>query len=151
MRNALIGTMIAACLLVYATPHLGAAMMGVDVKKELQTAYFHASELAQKGDAVAAAKLHVQHVINCLEGPTGANYKQAVGYPCQGQGNGIVPDLKAAAAANTPGAGAALKEATLAWTLAVQALAKNDVNEVQPWAKVVGQHLKAAMDVLGSY
>lgn len=150
MRSAMICTLIAACVLVYATPHSGAAMMGGDVKKELQTAFFHASELAQKGNAVAASKLHVQHVINCLEGPAGANYKQEAGYPCQGQGNGIIPDLKQAVAAKMPGADAALKEANLAWTLATQAVTKNDVNEVQPWAKVVSQHLKAAMDALGT-
>ena len=149
MRRALICTLIAASLLVYATPHLSAAMMGGDVKKELQTAFFHASELAQKGNAVAAAKLHVQHVINCLEGPNGANFKQAAGYPCEGMGNGIIPDLKVAAG-KVPGADKALKEANLAWTLAVQAIAKNDVNEVQPWAKVVSNHLKAALDSLGS-
>lgn len=150
MRSAMICTLIAACLLVYATPHLGAAMMGGDVKKELQTAFFHASELAQKGNAVAAAKLHVQHVINCLEGTAGANYKQEAGYPCQGQGNGIIPDLKSAAG-KMPGADKALKEAMTAWTLAVQAVGKNDVNEVQPWAKVVAAHLKAALDNLESY
>src|SRR5215467_14154352 len=120
MRAGLIGsvcTLIAACMLVYATPHLGAAMMGGDVKKELQTAFYHAGELAQKGNAVAASKLHVQHVINCLEGTAGANYKQEAGYPCQGQGNGIIPDLKGAAG-KMPGADKALKEATTAWTLA---------------------------------
>ncbi len=151
MRGAVICTLIAACMLMYATPHLSAAMMGGDVKKELQTAYYHASELAQKGNAVATSKLHVQHVINCLEGTAGSNYKQEAGYPCQGQGNGILPDLKAASSAKMPGADKALKEATLAWTLAVQAVAKNDVNEVQPWAKVVAEHLKAAMDDLEAY
>ena len=150
MRSVMICTVIAACVLVYATPHSGAAIMGGDVKKELQTGFYHASELAQKGNAVAASKLHVQHVINCLEGPAGANFKQEAGFPCQGQGNGIIPDLKEAVASKMPGADAALKEATLADTLAVQAITKNDVNEVQPWAKVVSQHLKAALDALGS-
>lgn len=150
MRTAMTWTLIAACVLVYATPHSGAAMMGGDVKKELQTAFYHAGELAQKGNAVAASKLHVQHVINCLEGPAGPNFKQEAGYPCQGQGNGIIPDLKEAVASKMPGAEAALKEANLAETLAVQAATKNDVNEVQPWAKVVSQHLKAALDALGS-
>jgi hypothetical protein len=146
----MICTLIAACLMVYATPHLGAAMMGGDVKKELQTAMFHAGELAQKANAVAGAKLHVQHVINCLEGTAGADYKQEAGYPCQGQGNGIIPDLKAAAG-KMPGADKALKEASTAQTLALQAVAKNDVNEVQPWAKVVAAHLKTALDDLESY
>ena len=51
---------------------------------------------------------------------------------------------------NWPGAAKALKEASLALDLAVQALAKTDVNEVQPWAKVVADHLKAATAALGS-
>jgi len=146
----MICTLITACVLVYATPHLSAAMMGGDVRKELQTAVYHAGELAQRGNAVAGSKLHLQHVINCLEGPSGANYRQAAGYPCDGQGGGIIPDLKEAAASKMPGADKALKEANLAWMLAVQAVAKTDVNEVQPWAKVVAQHLKAALDALGS-
>ena len=150
MRAIMVAILMAALGLVYAVPRTGAAMMGGDVKKELQTAIFHSSELAQRGNAVAAAKLHVQHVINCLEGPNGANFKTEAGYPCQGMGNGIVPDLKDAVAAKVPGAEAALKQANLAWTIAVQAEAKSDVNEVQPWAKVVADHLKAALDALGS-
>ena len=150
MRAVMAAILMAALGLLYAVPHTGAAMMGGDVKKELQTAIFHSSELAQRGNAVAAAKLHVQHVINCLEGPTGANFKTEAGFPCQGMGNGIVPDLKDAVAAKVPGAEEALKQANLAWTLAVQAEAKNDVNEVQPWAKVVSDHLKAALSALGS-
>lgn len=35
-------------------------------------------------------------MVNCLEGPRGRNYDQAPGNPCQGQGNGIMPDIRAA-------------------------------------------------------
>ena len=150
MRGLIACFIVMASVLVYTVPRTGAAMMAPDVKKELQTAFFHSSELAQRGNAVTAAKLHLQHVINCLEGPAGANYKAAAGFPCQDQGNGIIPDLKDAVAKHTPGADQALKEANLAWTVAVQGIAKNDVNEVQPWAKVVANHLKAALAALGS-
>jgi len=140
----------AAALLAYAVPPAGAAMMmGGDVKKELQTAMFHASELAQRGNVVATSQLHVQHVINCLEGPNGADFKAAAGYPCQGMGNGAIPDLKDAVAAKKSGADAALKEANLALTLALQAMGKTTVTEVQPWAKVCAQHLKAALEAMG--
>ncbi len=142
---------IATALVAYAVPPAGAAMMGGDVKKELATAAFHALELAQRGNVLASAQLHVQHVINCLEGPNGADFKAAAGYPCQGQGNGAIPDLKDAVAAKTSGADAALKEANLALTLALQAEGKTTVTEVQPWAKVCGQHLQAAIAALGSY
>jgi hypothetical protein len=151
MRGIVAGVLVITCGLVYSVPWTGAAMMmSGDVKKELQTAIFHASELAQRGNSVAASKLHLQHVVNCLVGETGSNFKMDAGYPCQGQGSGIIPDLKGAAAMNWPGAAKALKEATLSLDLAVQALAKNDVNEVQPWAKVVADHLKAALAALGS-
>ncbi len=151
MRAIMACVLMTALVLVYAAPHAGAAMMmGGDVKKELQTAFFHASELAQRGNVVATSKLHLQHVINCLEGPTGANYKQAAGFPCEGQGHGIIPDLKDAVAAKVPGADEALKQANLAWNVAIQGIAKNDINEVQPWAKVVSNYLKAALQALGS-
>ncbi len=151
MRGLMACVIAIAFLLAYAVPPTGAAMMmGGDVKKELQTAIYHAGELAQRGNVVATSQLHVQHVINCLEGPNGANFKAAAGYPCQGMGHGAVPDLKDAVAAKVPGADEALKQANLAWTLAVQAMGKTTVTEVQPWAKVCGQHLKAALDALGS-
>lgn len=149
MRIIATGLITIACMLVYAVPPSGAATMGGDVKKELQTAIFHASELAQRGTAVATSKLHVQHVINCLEGPGGANYKADAGYPCQGMGQGIIPDLKAQVAAKVQGADQALQQATIAWNLAVQGLTKETVNEVQPWAKVVADHLKSALGALG--
>ncbi len=145
MRSIVAGIIAIACVVVYAMPWTGAAMMGVDIKKELQTAIFHSSELAQRGTSVAGAKLHLQHVINCLEGPNGANFKADVGYPCEGMGHGIIPDLKDAVAAKMPGADEALKQATLAWNLATQGIAKNDVNEAQPWAKVVSNYLNASL------
>jgi len=150
MRGFTVSVIITAFVLAYAVPPTGAAMMAADLKKELQTAMYHASELAQRGDSVATSKLHVQHVINCLEGPTGANFNAAAGYPCQGQGNGAIPDLKDAVAAKAAGADEALKQANLAETLALQAMAKTTVTEVQPWAKVVAEHLQAALNALGS-
>ena len=149
MRAIAAGVIVTACMLVYAVPPSGAAMTVGDVKKELQTAIFHASELAQRGTAVATSKLHLQHVINCLEGSTGANFKAAAGNPCEGQGPGIIPDLKAQVAAKVQGADQALQQATISWNLAVQGIAKETVNEVQPWAKVVADHLKAALSALG--
>lgn len=128
------------------------AMMGMDmvgsIKMQLKTATFHAGELAQKG-AIAATKLHMQHTINCLEGPMGPHFVQAAGYPCQGQGHGILPDLKAAAAANVPGAKAAWDDANIALNLAMQAQGMSDITEAQPWAKVVAEYLGKASSDLG--
>jgi hypothetical protein len=127
------------------TPAQGAAAA---VKTQLQTSIFHAGELAQRGTVVAASKTHVQHVINCLEGPSGSNFVAAVGAPCQGQGNGIIPDLRAAQAAGVRGADRAMTFVQAAHMLLLQARQSEDVNLVQPYALVVANQLKLAMAAL---
>jgi len=132
-------------LLVPLSP---ASAADTPVMMALKTAIFHGSELAQRGAAVEASQVHVQHIMNCLEGPGGANYKQAAGYPCQGQGFGIIPDLTTAAAGGVKGAERALRLAKAAREVAQQALASKDVNEVQPFAKVIATNLQLALDAL---
>ena len=117
-------------------------------KTELTTAIFHAGELAQRGSAVAASKTHLQHTLNCLQGPQGANFNAAAGDVCRGQGNGIIPDLRAAQAAGVAGAGRALTFAEAAQTLILTALQSNDVNLVQPYAAAVANQLKQALAAL---
>ena len=117
-------------------------------KKQLQTTIFHAGELAQRGTALASAQVHVAHVVNCLQGTNGKNFNAAVGHVCQGQGNGIILDLQAAQAAGVRGADNALKFANVALILALQVPPMRDVNEVQPWAKVIAGQLKLALDSL---
>jgi hypothetical protein len=135
-----------------ALPSSG-AMMGMDmvgsIKTQLKTATFHAGELAQKANAITAVKLHSQHTINCLEGPSGPHFVQAVGYPCQGQGHGILPDLKAAVAANVPGAKAAWDDANIALSLVLQSRDMTDITQAQPWDKVVAEYLTKASNDLG--
>jgi hypothetical protein len=116
------------------------------LKDQLQTSVFHAGELAQRGTAIAGTRTHLQHVINCLEGPNGANFVQAAGYPCQGQGRGALVDLRAGAAAGIRGADRALRFANIAHTLALQAVRFGDVNEAQPWAAVISRQLQIAFD-----
>lgn len=115
-------------------------------KTQLTTAIYHAAELAQLGEAVAGAKLHVQHVVNCLQGPNGRNYIAAVGNVCQGQGNGILVDLAAASGA---GVGAAVKEAKIAEALAIQVQGQTDVIQAQAWGREIAKHLREALKALG--
>lgn len=140
------------CFVALATLPSSGAMGGMDlvgsIKTQLKTATFHAGELAQKG-AISATHLHMQHTINCLEGPTGPDFVQAVGYPCQGQGHGILPDLKMAVSHMVPGAQAAWDDANIALNLAKQTGGMTDVAEAQPWAKVAAAHLSKASDELG--
>lgn len=147
MRAFLAGMLVAALAIFVVVPAAPAKSSVEDIKKQLQTAMFHAGELAQRGSAVAASKTHLQHVMNCLEGTGGPNFVAAVGYPCQGMGGGVLPDLRAAGS-DVKGAAEALRFANVAWTLVTTGLRSNDVDEVQPYAKVVAAQLKLALDAL---
>ncbi|HLN14026.1 MAG TPA: hypothetical protein VK587_12595 [bacterium] len=150
------GALLAMTALVFGAPisafaqapHGGDAMLISQVQTELKTATFHSGELAQKVNALAGVQLHLHHVINCLEGPNGPDYLASVGYPCQGQGNGIIPDLKVAVMHMVPGSSAALQEAETCQMLALQAVASKDINEAQPFALVISRHLQTASQYL---
>jgi len=145
----LIVVILVALAATVALPQGAGAQSGLAAAKtQLTTAIFHSGELAQRGNAVAASKTHLQHTMNCLEGNKGPNFNPAPGYPCQGQGNGIIPDLQAAQAAGVAGAGRALLFTNAAHTLILTALQSNDVNLVQPYALVISNQLKQAMAAL---
>ena len=142
--------LLVLCVIALGAPASHGAMMDLvgSIKTELKTAAFHAGELAQKG-ALPATQLHMHHTINCLEGPSGKDFVQAAGYPCNGQGHGILPDLHAAVAAGIPGAAAALQDAQIALDLSLQVEGMTDVDEAQPYARVVAEHLTKASSDLG--
>jgi len=154
VRTIAIGAVALACLGVLGMPLAGSgqsmtAGSADQIQMELKTAMFHAGELAQKANALAGVQLHTHHVLNCLEGPKGADFFAQAGNPCQSQGNGIIPDLQAATMHNVAGAQAALQEAMICQNLAKQALASTNLNEAQPYVLVVSRHLQAASQDLG--
>ncbi len=69
-----------------------AAEMGLGT--ELKTAITHAG-FAQKYETQKEVTLHLHHVLNCLVGPNDKMFDTGAGNPCQGQGNGILSDIKA--------------------------------------------------------
>lgn len=145
----LIAFILVAVTAAFGLPQSALAQSGLAAAKtQLTTAIFHSGELALRGTAVAASKTHLQHTMNCLEGPKGPNFNAAPGDVCRGQGNGIVPDLQAAQAAGVAGAERALKFTSAAHTLIQTALQSNDVNLVQPYAIVISSQLKQAMAAL---
>lgn len=147
MKTILAGIAVMALAVLFISQVAPAQSVTVkSMKDQLQTTVFHAGELAQRGTAVASTRTHLQHVINCLEGPNGSNFVQAAGYPCQGQGRGILVDLQAGVAAGVMGSNRALRFATIAHTLALQAVRMNEVNEAQPWAAVIARQLQIAFD-----
>lgn len=66
----------------------------VGVGAELKTAIKHAA-FAQKYDTMNEVAAHLHHVLNCLVGPGDKMFNGGAGNPCQGQGNGVLADIKA--------------------------------------------------------
>ena len=79
-------SILAAALCLAVFPALAA-----DSNKELATAAAHAG-MAAGAEAPQMVRSHLQHVINCLEGPKGADFVAALGNPCGSQGEGAIPD-----------------------------------------------------------
>ncbi len=149
MKSRAIGLAAAVCVVMLATlPSNGAATPAASAKTQLKTAAFHAGELAQKG-TVSATHLHLHHTINCLEGPSGPDFNAQAGYPCQDQGHGAIPDLKAAVAAKVAGANAALADANSALRPALQGEATNDAAQAKSLAAQASQRLTRAANEIG--
>jgi hypothetical protein len=70
-----------------------AAMTGMS--DEMKTAITHAG-FAEKYDTMKVVSLHLHHVINCIVGSGDPMFDKVAGNPCQGQGKGIMPDIKTA-------------------------------------------------------
>ncbi len=83
---------IAAILATAAFPAF-AADTQKDNSEEIATAAAHAG-MAAGAESPQMVKSHLQHVINCLEGPKGADFAAALGNPCGGEGGGAIPDSK---------------------------------------------------------
>ncbi|OLD56723.1 MAG: hypothetical protein AUI83_06105 [Armatimonadetes bacterium 13_1_40CM_3_65_7] len=154
MRGLVAGAIVLA-LIAFVTGAATAESAAEMAKKQLQTAMFHAGELAQRGNVAATSLMHLQHVMNCLEGSGGKNFRAAVGNPCQGQGNGVVIDLQAAEKAGAMGAAKAGRYARAAHDMTANVLgyvkggsAFTEVDAIQPWAKQIAAQLKLAVDAL---
>lgn len=152
---------VGALGLLVATGRAGVAADPVALATaQLRTAIFHAGQLAVRGapsgtpggaqvtDTALATREHLQHVINCIEGPGGKNFKTASGYPCQGQGNGILVDLQTAQAAGVAGGARATIFVNAAQHVALTAMWSSDVNESQPFAAVVARNLQSALEAI---
>src|SRR5574337_211039 len=103
-----------------------------DPATQLKTALTHAG-FAAKYEAMKEVSLHLHHTINCVVGPQDKLFDAASGNPCQGQGNGFFPDLKAAKGEN-----AQYYEAWWAAQIAAQAIAANDLGQAKAGARIVG-------------
>jgi hypothetical protein len=83
------GAMIMSAALVS-----GAAL--ADGPQQVQTATTHAG-FAAAADDIAGVMRHMHHTLNCLVGPSGQGFDASAGNPCNGQGQGAIPDTADAA------------------------------------------------------
>ena len=83
--------------------------------------------------------MHLHHTLNCLVGPQDKLFDASAGNPCQGQGNGYLPDLKAA-----KGETAAYFDAWWAAQIAGQAVASNNLGAAKAAARLIDQALQDA-------
>lgn len=66
--------------------------VAADAGREIATAAVHAQMAAAASNKIAA-DMHMQHVINCLVGPSDKRFDAKAGDPCKGMGNGAIHDL----------------------------------------------------------
>lgn len=136
----LIGRWLVPAAVVAAVASLGvhstaAADMGIAA--ELKTAIAHAGYAEQAG-TMTDVTMHLHHVLNCLVGPTDKMFDKAAGDPCQGQGNGIMPDIKTMMGQD--------QEYQVAWWLAhmtSDAITMGNLAQAKAAAHIIGVQLTA--------
>ncbi len=74
-----------------------AADTDAGVAKQAATASAHAGMALGAAD-LKMTQVHLQHVVNCLVGPSGTGFEAKVGNPCKDQGQGAIADAKGDAA-----------------------------------------------------
>ncbi len=99
------------------------AGQGANVREEVRTAHWH-SYGGYDARALSYVQLHMGHALNCLEGTKGKNFNKSWGNECEGQGNGILADLK-----DEPGGARFMILARAADALAVEGVNSKDLAE----------------------
>jgi len=85
---------VLACAVAWLLAQSIPAIAANDPAVELKTATTHAG-FAAKYEALKEVTMHLHHTLNCLVGPQDKLFDASAGNPCQGQGDGYLPDLKA--------------------------------------------------------
>jgi hypothetical protein len=113
-----------------------------DVRAQVRTAITHARFAAEAG-VLGSVEQHLGHALNCIEGARGRNFNRAWGHVCEGQGNGILVDLR-----TTPGGADHMMVAEHAGALAVAGTKSRNLNEARMAARGVGALLSVIADNL---
>ncbi|HLE77189.1 MAG TPA: hypothetical protein VJA65_02130 [bacterium] len=129
-----------AAILVALFAVTGVLAQTPNLRQELRTAITHAG-FAANGQAVNYVRTHLGHTLNCLQGPSGAQFNRAIGHVCQGQGNGILADLK-----SVPAGRAFELVARSAESLAIAGIRSSQIDEMKHAAGGVA----ALLDVIAA-
>jgi hypothetical protein len=109
---------------------------------QLATAIQHA-RFSAGANATAGAVTHLGHTLNCIEGARGKNFNAAWGHVCQGQGDGILVDIR-----GERNAAAVMLVLEAANDLAVRGVKAQNVAAVQNAARGVAALLQIVVDGL---
>ena len=92
--------MAATSRLMFGAMFISAALASgvafADGPQQISTAGKHAG-MASAAPDLKGVTTHMKHVVNCLVGPGGQGFDAAAGNPCNGQGQGAIPETTDAA------------------------------------------------------
>ncbi|MGH2376627.1 MAG: hypothetical protein ACRDIC_24615 [bacterium] len=133
------GLLIAALSLA-ATVVYAQANIETGVASQWKTSVQH-SKFSQDYNGMKEVTTHLQHVVNCLEGPTGPGFEGGAGNPCQGQGAGLIADSKK---------GGAKYASAVPWMEAADKVAQQGLKAKNAdTAKAYGQATQTILEVIG--
>lgn len=99
------------------------------------------SKFSQDYNGMKEITSHLQHTVNCLEGPAGPGFEGGAGNPCQGQGSGMIVDAKQAGGKYA---------AAAPWMEAADTLAKAGLKAKTPEAaKAYGNATQTVLEQIG--
>jgi len=110
--------------------------------EQVTTAVSHAG-FAAAATTFGGAQQHLGHALNCIEGKGGKNFNASWGHPCEGQGNGILNDLRGVAVS-----GALMPLVQSAGALATSGVKSNDLTAARLAARGVEALLRLVAENL---
>jgi hypothetical protein len=139
LQGSLFGIVALALGATWVLAPSGQAASTGNPEAELKTAQTHAG-FAATYDSLQEVTLHLHHVLNCVAGPQDIRFDASAGNPCQGQGDGALPDLKAKA-----GEDGQYYFARWIARIADEGIASKNLGEAKAAARVITLALQGAM------
>ena len=130
-----LGVLALAIAVVFSVSIRSTSAADTGMAAELKTAIAHAG-YAEKAGSMADVSMHLRHVVNCLVGSGDKMFDKAAGNPCDGQGAGIMPDIK-----KMMGEDQEYQVASWLARLASEAVSTGNMAQAQAAAHIIGVQL----------